>query len=179
MAIKIGIANRKGGIGKSSTALALAAGLQNRGYKVLMVDTDPQCNTTKVYRAKIDGVATLYDIIFSGYKASDCVQHTNYGDIIASDKSLENSDTQVRPSPTMYKYIKKALKEVDNNYDYILFDTPAHVGILLGNVLMACQRIITPVTCDSFGIEGITDFYETIKEYQDCLLYTSDAADEL
>ena len=62
---KIGIANRKGGIGKSSTALALAAGLQNRGYKVLMVDTDPQCNTTKVYRAKIDGVATLYDIIFS------------------------------------------------------------------------------------------------------------------
>ena len=127
MAIKIGIANRKGGIGKSSTALALAAGLQNRGYKVLMVDTDPQCNTTKVYRAKIDGVATLYDIIFSGYKASDCVQHTDYGDIIASDKSLENSDTQVRPSPTMYKYIKKALKEVDNNYDYILFDTPAHV----------------------------------------------------
>ena len=117
MAIKIGIANRKGGIGKSSTALALAAGLQNRGYKVLMVDTDPQCNTTKVYRAKIDGVATLYDIIFSGYKASDCVQHTNYGDIIASDKSLENSDTQVRPSPTMYKYIKKALKELDNNYD--------------------------------------------------------------
>ena len=167
MAIKIGIANRKGGIGKSSTALALAAGLQNRGYKVLMVDTDPQCNTTKVYRAKIDGVATLYDIIFSGYKASDCVQHTDYGDIIASDKSLENSDTQVRPSPTMYKYIKKALKEVDNNYDYILFDTPAHVGILLGNVLMACQRIITPVTCDSFGIEGITDFYDTIKEYQE------------
>lgn len=68
MAIKIGIANRKGGIGKSSTALALAAGLQNRGYKVLMVDTDPQCNTTKVYRAKIDGVATLYDLFFPDIK---------------------------------------------------------------------------------------------------------------
>ena len=64
MAIKIGIANRKGGIGKSSTALALAAGLKNKGYRVLMIDTDPQRNTSNVYKAKTEGVATLYDIIF-------------------------------------------------------------------------------------------------------------------
>lgn len=167
MAIKIGIANRKGGIGKSSTALALAAGLQNRGYKVLMIDTDPQRNTTNVYKAKTDGVATLYDIIFAGYSAEDCIQHTEYGDIIASDENLQNADTQVKPGPTMYKYIRKAVREIDDKYDFIIYDTQPHAGILLGNVLMSCEHVIVPVTCDAFGIQGITDFYETIAEYQE------------
>lgn len=167
MAIKIGIANRKGGIGKSSTALALAAGLQNRGYKVLMIDTDPQRNTTRVYRAQTDGVATLYDIIFAKYSAKDCIQHTEYGDIIASDENLQNADTQVKPGPSMYKYIKNAVKGIESDYDFVIFDTPPHAGVLLGNVLMSCQYIITPCTCDAFGIQGIMDFYELIKEYQE------------
>ena len=85
MAIKIAMANKKGGIGKSTTALAVASGLIRRGYRVLMIDTDPQRNTTRVYRAKTEGQATLYDIIFANYKAKDCIQHTEYGDIIASD----------------------------------------------------------------------------------------------
>ena len=167
MAIKIGIANRKGGIGKSSTALALAAGLKNRGYKVLMIDTDPQRNTTNVYKAKTEGIATLYDIIFAGYKAADCIQHTDYGDIIASDENLQNADTQIKPGPGMYKYIRNAVREVEAGYDFIICDTQPHAGILLGNVLMSCQYVITPVTCDAFGIQGIMDFYEMIKEYQE------------
>ena len=80
MAIKIAIANRKGGIGKSTTALAISAGLIKRGYKVLMIDTDPQRNTTNVYKAKTEGTATLYDIFFANYKAFECIQHTEYGD---------------------------------------------------------------------------------------------------
>ena len=167
MAIKIGIANRKGGIGKSSTALALAAGLKNRDYKVLMIDTDPQRNTTNVYKAQTDGVATLYDIIFAGYKAADCIQHTEYGDIIASEENLQNADTQIKLGPGMYKYIRNAVKEVENDYDFIIYDTQPHAGILLGNVLMSCQYVITPCTCDAFGIQGIMDFYDTIKEYQE------------
>jgi chromosome partitioning protein len=102
MALKIGVANRKGGIGKSSTALALTAALKVRGYRVLMVDTDPQRNATNVYRALTDGVPTLYDIIFAQYKASDCIQHTDYGDIIASDDNLESADTMIKPGPGMY-----------------------------------------------------------------------------
>jgi chromosome partitioning protein len=167
MAIKIGIANRKGGIGKSSTALALAAGLKKRGHKVLMIDTDPQRNSTNVYKANTDGVATLYDIIFASYKASDCIQHTEYGDIIASDENLQNADTQIKPGPSMYKYIRNAVKEVEADYDFVIYDTQPHAGILLGNVLMSCQYVITPCTCDAFGIQGIMDFYKTIKEYQE------------
>ena len=167
MAVKIAVANRKGGIGKSSTALALSAGLKRRGYKVLMIDTDPQRNTTNVYKALTDGVATLYDIIFAGFKAADCIQHTEYGDIIASDENLKSADTQIKPSPGMYKYIRNAVKEVEGSYDFIIYDTQPHAGILLGNVLMSCQYVITPCTCDAFGIQGIMDFYEMIKEYQE------------
>ena len=167
MAIKIGTVNLKGGIGKSSTALALSSGLQKRGYRVLMIDTDPQRNTSKVYKAQIEGVPTLYDIIFAKYKASDCIQHTEYGDIIASDENLSNADTQIKPGPGMYKYIKNAIKEIDDEYDFIIFDTQPHAGILLGNVLMACQHVIIPCTCDAFGVQGIADLHELIKEYQE------------
>ena len=167
MALKIGVANRKGGIGKSSTALALTAALKVRGYRALMVDTDPQRNTTNVYRALTNGVPTLYDIIFAQYKASDCIQHTDYGDIIASDDNLESADTMIKPGPGMYKYLRNAIREIDEDYDYIIFDTQPHAGLLLGNVLMACQFIVTPCTCDAFGIQGMMDFYDTIKEYQE------------
>ena len=167
MAVKIAVANQKGGVGKTTTALALADGLRIRGKSVLLIDTDPQRNSTRVYGAQTDGVATLYDIIFSDYTADQCIQHTEYGDIIASDEQLQNADTQVRPSPKMYRFIRTALKKVERNYDYIIFDTPPRTGILLGNVLEAAEQVIVPVTCDIFGIQGLLDFYETIKEYQD------------
>ena len=169
MAIKIGIANRKGGIGKSTTTLALAAELKGRGFRVLTIDTDPQRNTTNVFKAETDGVATLYDLIFAQDKvtAEECIQHTEYGDIIASDENLQLADTEIKPSPKMYKYIQKAIGQIEDKYDFIICDTQPHAGILLGNVLMACEYVITPVTCDAFGIQGIMDFYETIKEYQE------------
>lgn len=167
MAVKIVVANKKGGIGKSSTALALSAGLIKRGYKVLMIDTDPQRNTTNVYGAKTEDVATLYDIFFAGYSASVCIQHTAYGDIIASDENLQNADTQIKPSPGMYKYIRNAVRQIDKDYDFVIYDTPPHAGVLLGNVLMSAEYVIVPCTCDAFGIQGIMDFYEMIKEYQE------------
>lgn len=168
MAKKICIANRKGGVGKSTTALALACGLAKKGKKVLMVDTDPQRNTTSVYGAKIEDTATLYDIFFSGISAKDCIQKTNLGDIIPSDDLLKNADTQIDPNSFgRFKIIKKALAEVENDYDYIIFDTPPLLGILLNNVLMASDYIIIPCTCDKFGLQGMVDFYDTVKNAQE------------
>lgn len=165
MAIKIAVANQKGGIGKTTTALALASGLIKRGYKVLLVDTDPQRNSSKVYRAKTLDIATLYDIFFAGFKAEECIQHTELGDVIASDELLKNADVEIKRSPKMYYYIKNALRGVEDNYDFIIFDTPPQTGILLGNVLMATQYVVCPVTCDMFGVQGILDFYNTVTEY--------------
>lgn len=167
MAYKIATANIKGGIGKSTTAINLADQLMKRGKKVLMIDCDPQRNTTGVYRAKTEDAATMYDIIFSGYTAKQCIQHTDFGDIIANDEQLKNADSLVRPSPNMYKYMKRAVEEIDDLYDFIIFDTPPHNGILLGNVLMAVDGIIIPVECDLFGVQGMYDLYGTLKEFQD------------
>ncbi len=167
MAVSIACSNSKGGIGKTSTALALAADLQNRGYRVLMVDTNPQRHATIVYRAETEDVATLYDIFFGGYKAKECIQKTEYGDIIASDQGLRTADSQIKPGPGMYKYIRNALKEVEEEYDFIIFDTQPHEGVVLGNVLMYVNYLIIPCTCDSFGVQGLTDFYDTISEYRE------------
>lgn len=165
MALKIAVANQKGGIGKTTTALALANGLSKRGKKVLLIDTDPQRNSSKVFQAETENVATLYDIFNASYKAEDCIQHTEMGDVIASDILLQDADTQVKQTPKMYLYIKRALKNIEDKYDFIIFDTPPKTGVLLGNVLMATQYVICPITCDMFGFQGILDFYNTVVEY--------------
>ena len=67
----------------------------------------------------------------------------------------------------MYKHISKALRDIEDNYDFIIYDTMPHAGVLLGNVLIASQYIITPVTCDAFGVQGILDFYSLVAEYQE------------
>lgn len=167
MAYKIAIANCKGGIGKSTTALNLADQLMLAGKRVLMIDTDPQRNSTVVYKAEYLGVPTLDDIFMKGFDAADCIQTTEYGDIIAGDDSLRDADTKIVPSPKMYRYIQKSLKGIEDKYDYILFDTPPKFGVLLGNVLECCDAVICPITCDLFGIQGITDFFEIVKEFQE------------
>ncbi len=167
MAYKIAVANCKGGIGKSSTALNLADQLIRAGKRVLMIDTDPQRNTTVVYKAEYLGVATLDDIFMKGFSAEECIQHTEYGDIIAGDDSLHDADSKITPSPKMYRFIQKSLKNIENNYDYIIFDTPPKFGVLLGNVLECSDAIVCPITCDLFGIQGITDFFDIVKEFQE------------
>lgn len=167
MAIKIALANIKGGIGKSTSSLNIADQLMVRGYKVLMVDCDPQRNTTAVYRAQTEGVPTLYDVIFAGYTAEQCIQHTEYGDIIPNDNELKNVDSQVKPGPGMYKYLKKLLAPIEDQYDFIIFDTPPRSGILLGNVLMVTDYVIIPVECELFGVQGLYDFYEPFVEFQE------------
>lgn len=164
---KIAIAAQKGGVGKTTTALGLADALINDGYKVLYVDAEPQRNGSTVYRAGIDGFATISDILYSDLKASECIQHTEFGDIIAGDNNLKNSDTKVPVGPKMYKHLINSLKEIEDEYDYILFDTPCQVGVILGNVLTACDEVIVPLKCEAFDIRGLVDFYETIVEFQE------------
>lgn len=170
MANVITVANIKGGIGKSTTALALAGGLIKKGYKVLMIDAEAQRNTSVVYRAQIDNTATLADVLYDGYSARDAIQHTEYGDIIPGDENLKFADTTISESKDMYLRLKSAIKDLHKSYDYIIIDTPPHAGILLGNALMAVSGknggLIIPISTDLFGITGINDFAEIINEYK-------------
>lgn len=167
MAIKIALTNQKGRVGKTTTSLNLADQLLLRGYRVLFVDCDPQHNSTDVYGAETDNVPTMYDIFDSGITADKCIQHTKFGDIVPNDSLLMNIDGRMAPSPMMYKYLKKALEPVEDNYDFIIFDTPPVMGVLLGNCLMITDYIIIPIECDAFSVRGLDDIYKTICTYKD------------
>lgn len=165
MAVKIAIANMKGGIAKTTTALCLADGFQKKGKKVLLIDTDPQQSATGVYGAKSDGVSTLADIMYYDTIADECIQETDLGDIIASDKALMDADTQIKADADRFYHLSDACKSIEGRYDIILCDCPPGNGVMLGNVLSYVDYIIMPITCDKFGIQGMTDFVDVMNTY--------------
>ena len=167
MAKIVAVCNQKGGVAKTTTACALATGLAKRGYKVLMVDTDSQRNTTSVYRAETEGVATIHDLLFTrGIDPAICIQHTEIGDIIASDALMAKDDANlngVRES----LMLRKALVPFLDHYDYIVLDhNPGHGGIL-NNVLTAANDIIIPMQTDGFSIDGAADLAERINSVKE------------
>lgn len=164
MANIIAIANQKGGIGKTTTAVNLAYDLKVLGKKVLLIDTDPQCNSTRNFRAEINGKATLYDLLFNSTSVFDCVQVTEYGDIIASDFLLIGADEKFPPGGSRFHLLKKSIEPIKNNYDYIIIDTPPSLGVLLQNVLTVTNFVIIPISCDAFALQGLEQLRDTISE---------------
>lgn len=167
MAKTIAICNQKGGVAKTTTAIALATGLIKRGYKVLMVDTDSQRNTTSVYRAETDGVATVHDLLFTkGVDPMICVQHTEIGDIIASDGLMAKDDANLNGFRESL-ILKKALSPFQDRYDFIVLDhNPGHGGIL-NNVLTAADDLIIPMQTDGFSVDGSADLAERINSVKE------------
>lgn len=165
MAIKLAIANMKGGIGKTTTSLCLADALQKKGKKVLLIDTDPQRSATGVYGAAIDNSYTLADIMYSDTPAKECIQHLPLGDIIASDSLLMDADTQIKADADRFYHLSDSCKSIENEYDFIILDCPPGNGVMLGNVLSYANYVIMPITCDKFGIQGMTDFVDVKNSY--------------
>lgn len=164
----IAVANQKGGIGKTTTAVALASILNAREHKTLFIDADTQRNSTDTYRAKYDGVPTLYDVILeesSPLKLSEVIQHTEAGDIVAADPLLAEAESKLSAKGLKgYQAIKTALKDIKDDYEYVIFDTPPAVNMLLRNVLIASDDVIVPITPDRYGFQGFSDFAETIND---------------
>lgn len=160
----IAVANQKGGIGKTTTALALATGLQRKKKKVLLIDLDPQANATDTYRAEIEGVGTAYDLLVEG--DTDCIQSTPVGDIIAGDNNLKDASKMLDGVSAAYR-LKKGLASIAPNYDYIIIDTPPALSVLLTNALTAADTVIIPLTSDRYGLHGLVQLGETIRDIKE------------
>ena len=160
----IAVANQKGGIGKTTTSLALAAGLKRMKKKVLLVDLDPQANATDTYRAEIEGVGTAYDLLVDG--DTDCIQHSPVGDIIAGDPNLKDAAKLLDGVSAAYR-LKKGLASIAPNYDYVILDTPPALSVLLTNALTAADTVIIPLTSDRYGLHGLVQLNETIKDIKE------------
>ena len=158
----IAITNQKGGVGKTTTAVSVATGLTALGKKTLLIDTDPQCNSTDTYRAIVDGMATLYDMLCEGEPAKNCIQHTEIGDIIPCDPLLAQAEQKMPADNSRCFILKERCEELEGMYDYIILDTPPTMGVILSNVLTYAQEVVIPVTCDRYGLQGIDQLRQTI-----------------
>ena len=165
--IRIALSNQKGGVGKTTTSLCIAQELRNRGFNVLFIDTDAQCNSTKFYEAQTLEQATVLDIFCGDKLAVNCIQHTPKGDIIASDKLLSDAENMVKVDERRFTHLKRSLKSVDKHYDFAIIDTPPAIGVALKNVLAATDYVIIPVEESGWSLDGLMDFAEAIELARD------------
>ena len=163
MATTYVIANQKGGIGKTTTATTLAGVLGKKG-KTLLIDADPQGNSTSTYQAVIEDQATLYDVMVDSdaLPIEDAIQHMENGDIVASDPLLAKAGKLLDGNVEGLYRLQDALDVLDG-YDYIVIDTAPSLDVVLYNCLIAADQVIIPVTADAYAMQGLSKLNDTIK----------------
>ncbi len=163
MAVTFVVANQKGGIGKTTTATTLAGILGKKG-KTLLIDADPQGNSTSTYQAQIQDEATLYDVMVDSDKLplEEAIQHKENGDIVASDPLLAKAEKLLEGNVEGLYRLKDAVEELDG-YQYIVIDTAPSLNVILYNCLIAADKVIIPVTADAYSMQGLKQLGDTIQ----------------
>lgn len=162
----IAVANQKGGVGKSTTAVNLAAYLGSRGFKVLCIDSDPQGNTTTAFGVKKKSVsASTYDILTGKVRIQDAVVDTAFDNvsIIPATESLAGCEIELINFENKMKRLKMQVLTCREDYDYIFIDCPPALGLVTINALVACDTIIVPMLAEFFALEGLSQLVNTIK----------------
>lgn len=157
--VVLAIANQKGGVGKSTTAAAIAAGLCGKGYKVLSIDLDGQCNLTLTLLQQ-PPAQSIYNVLTDGTPATAVICPTaDTGDIIAASQLLQGSDKYL----TQPDALKRAIEPLNGVYDFILLDTPPALGMLTINAFTAAHKVIIPAGADAYSLQGIQALYDTVQ----------------
>ena len=162
----IAVANQKGGVGKSTTVVNVAAYLGSRGFKVLCVDSDPQGNTTTGFGIKKKSVeATTYDIIIGKVRAQDAVIHTDFENVclIPATEQLAGCEIELVNNENRVNRLKMQLLTCKLDYDYIFIDCPPALGTITINSLVACDTIMVPMLAEFYALEGLSQLVNTIK----------------
>ena len=162
----VAVANQKGGVGKTTTAQALAAGLAEKGYKVLGIDLDPQGNFSTACGAENYNVLTVYEVMKRGSDVREAIQHTKGGyDVVPANIMLAGAEQELSQTGKEHR-LKEAVAPVAGEYDFIVIDTPPSLGVLTVNAFTCATDILIPTTAGIFATAGISQLNETVTSVQ-------------
>ena len=165
MAKIVAVANQKGGVGKTTTAVNLSSCVAALGKKVLIVDLDPQGNTTTGYGISKRSVDIgTYEILIGEADARQAVRKTEFRtDVIGSNTRLAGASLEMIDLPGRESRLRKALASIQQDYDFIFIDCPPSLDLLTLNGLCACDSILIPVQCEYYALEGLSDLMNTVR----------------
>lgn len=163
----IAVVNQKGGVGKTTTAVNLSAAVGQHGYKTLLVDIDPQGNSTSGlgYNKKSVEKST-YDMIVGDAKVSDIMIQTRFDNLylLPSDMNLAGAELEIAGLDSRFNRIKTALLEVKDDFDFIFLDCPPSLGLITVNALSAVDSLIVPIQCEYYALEGLSQLMNTVRQ---------------
>lgn len=159
----LAVVNQKGGVGKSTTCINLCCGLHMRNKKVLLLDCDPQGNSTSGMGVDKMSEPSTYDVMMNGVMAGAAVIKTKFGDVIPANRELSGALIELVSATGREFVLSEALDPIRSQYDYIIIDCPPSLELLTLNALCAADSLIVPVQCEYFALEGLTDLMGTVK----------------
>ncbi len=165
----LAIANQKGGVGKTTTAVNLAAALATAGHRVLLVDLDPQGNATSGLgfpRGSID--QGIYQALIEDISCRELTQVTPVPNLflLPSTADLAGAEVELVPIPDREQRLKTVLAPIRDRYQFIVIDCPPSLGLLTINALLAAQKVLTPIQCEYYALEGLSQILQTVRKVQ-------------